>query len=309
MRTQSFHFRASDGKEIFTHQWLPETDTPIKAILQISHGMAEHAGRYEPFAKALTARQFAVYANDHRGHRHSAILPEEQGYFADKEGWQLVVGDLKSLTDIIREKHPGLPVFLLGHSMGSLLSRSYVFSHGQYLQGLILSATAGDPGLLGRLGIVVARIEVLLRGKKAKSPLLDKLSFGKFNDAFKPNRTPFDWLSREECEVDKYIADPHCGLIFTTGFFRDLLRGIKSINAPSNISKVPKNLPIYLISGSKDPVGGDTKGVQQVIQQYDKAGITDLSHRFYEEGRHEILNEINKEEVYEDIIGWKEARL
>ena len=152
MIAHTFNFPASDGKKIFTHQWLPEKDQKIKAIVQISHGMSEHAGRYEPFAEALTAHQFAVYANDHRGHRHTAAAPEEQGYFADEKGWQQVVKDMKSLTDVIREKHPGLPVFLLGHSMGSLLSRSYVFSHGQDLQGLILSATAGGSGFIGSSG-------------------------------------------------------------------------------------------------------------------------------------------------------------
>lgn len=309
MIADTFKYKASDGKEIFTHQWLPENSLEIKAILQISHGMAEHAERYHGFAEVLCAHQIGVYANDHRGHRHSIEEQHPLGYFADEDGWNVVVDDMKTLTTLIKEKHPGLPVFLMGHSMGSLLSRSYAFSNSQDIKGLILSATAGDPGLLGSVGIMVAQLECALKGKKAKSPMLDKLSFGKFNTAFKPNRTPCDWLSRDEAEVDKYVEDPHCGNIFTAGFFRDLLTGIKSINQVSNIEKVAKDLPIYLFCGSHDPVGENTKGVQKVINAYQKTGIKDLSYKFYEEGRHEMLNETNKEEVYQDIIEWIEARV
>lgn len=309
MIAETFTFKASDGKEIFTHKWLPEKNSETKAILQIGHGMAEHAERYHCFAELLNAHQIGVYANDHRGHRNSVGENGTPGYFADKNGWNVVVDDMKCLTDTIKENHPDIPVFLFGHSMGSLLSREYVFSHGKAIHGLLLSATAGDPGLLGHIGILVAKMECLLKGRKAKSPLLDKLSFGQFNNAFKPNRTAFDWLSRDPAEVDKYVNDPHCGNIFTAGFFRDLLTGIKNINNQSNIDKVPKDLPINLFCGADDPVGENTKGVKKVIASYEKAGIKDLSYKFYEEGRHEMLNEINREEVSADIISWLEGHL
>jgi alpha-beta hydrolase superfamily lysophospholipase len=213
---------------------------------------------------------------------------------------------MKNLTSIIKENHPAIPVFLFGHSMGSLLSREYVFSFSHKINGLILSATAGDPGFLGNLGIIISKLESLLRGKKTKSTLLDKLSFGKFNTAFKPNRTAFDWLSRDNAEVDKYIEDPYCGTVFTAGFFNDMLKGIKSINKFSNIQKVSKDLPVYLFAGAKDPVGDNTKGVMQVINTYKKAGIRDLSFKFYEDARHEMLNEINRVEVFADVINWIE---
>lgn len=309
MIAETFIFKASDGHEIFTRQWLPEKESEIKAIVQISHGMAEHAERYHRFAEALCAHHIGVYANDHRGHRNSVGEKDIPGYFAEKDGWNRVVDDMKCLTNVIHDKHPAIPVFLFGHSMGSLLSREYVFSHGEAINGLILSATAGDPGILGLIGILVAKSECLIKGKNAKSPLLDKLSFGQFNNAFKPNRTAFDWLSRDHAEVDKYVNDPHCGNVFTAGFFKDLLTGIKSINQKSNIEKVPKNLPIYLFCGAEDPVGENTKGVKKVIAAYEKVGIKDLTYKFYKEGRHEMLNETNRADVFADIIKWIEGHL
>ncbi len=309
MTTTNFTFQASDGKAIFTNKWLPENISDLKAIVQISHGMAEHSDRYKRFAEALTASNFGVYANDHRGHGKTAGSIENLGYFADTNGWSRVVEDMKNLSDIIKENHPGLPVFLFGHSMGSLLSREYIFSYANDINGVILSATAGDPGLLGNIGILVSKIESLLKGKKAKSPLLDTLSFGKFNTAFKPNRTAFDWLSRDNAEVDKYINDPYCGTIFTAGFFNDMLNGINNINKYSNIEKISKDLPIFLFAGAKDPVGDNTKGVIDVINTYKKAGIKDLTYKFYEDARHEMLNEINREEVFTDIIKWLELHI
>ena len=184
------------------------------------------------------------------------------------------------------------------------LTRDYMFSYGDNIYGTILSATAGDPGMLGNVGIIISKIQSMLKGKKAKSLLMDNLSFGSFNKAFKPNRTKFDWLSRDDAEVDKYVDDPFCGTIFTAGFFNDLLKGIKKINNPLNIQKVSKNLPVYLFAGAKDPVGDFSKGVTKVYKSYENVGIKDLTVKFYENGRHEMLNETNRAEVYADIINW-----
>jgi alpha-beta hydrolase superfamily lysophospholipase len=309
MKTDPFTFLASDGKEIYTNKWLPEKTDKLRAIVQISHGMAEHSSRYKRFAEALAAADFGVYANDHRGHGQTAGKIENLGYFADNNGWQRVVEDMKDLTLVIKKNHPDLPVFLFGHSMGSLLTREYLFTYSQEIDGAILSGTAGDPGLLGSVGILVSKLESLLRGKKTKSPLLDKLSFGKFNNAFKPNRTTFDWLSRDEAEVDKYIADPYCGTVFTAGFFNDMLKGIKNINKFSNIQKMPKNMPIYIFSGAFDPVGENTKGVSKLINTFEKAGMEDITSKFYKDGRHEMLNELNRKEVFTDVIHWVELHL
>jgi len=172
------------------------------------------------------------------------------------------------------------------------------------LSGLILSGTGGDPGPLGKIGLIIARTEVKIRGRKAKSNIMNKLSFGAFNGAFKPNRTDYDWLSRDNAEVDKYINDPWCGAVFTAGFFCDMLGGLAFINNKENIEKVSKDLPILIFSGSKDPVGANTKGVTQTYNALKDIGIRDMTLKFYTDGRHEMLNEINRAEVYDDVIAW-----
>lgn len=309
MISDTFTFKGSDGKEIFTHKWLPENETNIKAIVQIAHGMAEHSARYLNFAEKLTENNFAVYANDHRGHGKTAGAVENLGLYADSNGWDLVVNDMNQLTTTIKNNHAGLPVFLFGHSMGSFLARDYMFTHGDDIAGVILSSTGGDPGMLGNAGILVSKIESMLRGKTAQSKLMDMLSFGSFNKAFKPNRTDFDWLSSVNEEVDKYINDPLCGTVFKAGFFNDLLKGIKKINKSKNIQKIRKNLPVYLFSGTNDPVGDFAKGVKQVYKSYEKAGLENLNIKLYENGRHEMLNESNREEVYNDVINWFNSHL
>jgi alpha-beta hydrolase superfamily lysophospholipase len=245
-----------------------------------------------------------VYANDHRGHWKTAGVQEEVGYFADENGWEKVVDDMHTLTGIIKKECPKKPFFLFGHSMGSFLSRHYSMLYARELTGLILSGTGGDPGALGKIGLFIATIEAKLKGKKAKSEIMTKLSFGAFNGAFKPNRTDYDWLSRDNAEVDKYVNDPWCGAVFTAGFFCDLLGGIGYINKKENIANIPKSLPIYLFSGAKDPVGANTKGVTQVYNALKGAGVGDLNIKFYEDGRHEMLNEINRDEVFKDVIAW-----
>jgi len=188
--------------------------------------------------------------------------------------------------------------------MGSFLVRSYIMRYRDKLSGVVLIGTSGDPGLLKYLAIFIAKCEMKRKGKKAKSPLLDNLSFGGYNKVFAPNRTKFDWLSRDTSSVDKYINDPFCGDIFSAGFFYDLLTGIKDIGNFSNIKNISKNLPILLLSGENDPLGNKTRGVLQVYNLFKKAGILDVNYKFYPGARHEILNEVNKEEVYKDIIEW-----
>ncbi|MBW1898606.1 MAG: lysophospholipase [Deltaproteobacteria bacterium] len=304
MKSETFKFKTKDNADIFTYKWLPDNEKEMKAVVQLSHGMAEHGRRYERFAGELTGSGYGVYINDHRGHGKTAGSVEALGFFADENGWNLVVEDMHQLTGIIKENHPDLPVFLLGHSMGSFLSRNYIYLYGNKLKGVLLSGTAGDPGLLGAIGILLAKRECKKKGKKTKSPLLDKLSFGSFNKAFKPARTDFDWLSRDDKEVDKYIDDPYCGEVFTAGFYLDLLGGIKAINLKSNTNLVPKDLPMFLFAGDMDPVGKNSKGVKQIFKAYEKAGILDVSCKLYNEGRHEMLNETNREEVFSDIIKW-----
>jgi alpha-beta hydrolase superfamily lysophospholipase len=304
MKNDTFTFKASDETQIFTYRWMPDNASDIKGAVQIAHGMAEHAARYERFAEALTKAGYAVYANDHRGHGKTAGSQEKVGYFADENGWEKVVEDMRTLTGIIKKECPKKPFFLFGHSMGSFLSRHYSMLYASELSGLILSGTGGDPGAIGKVGLFIAKMDAKIHGKKAKSKIMNKLSFGAFNGSFKPNRTDYDWLSRDNAEVDKYISDSWCGAVFTAGFFCDMLGGIGYINKKENIAKIPKNLSIYIFSGAKDPVGGNTKGVSQVYNALKDAGIGDLTLKFYEDGRHEMLNEINREEVFTDVIAW-----
>ena len=307
MKSKTFTFKGEDKKDIFVYSWLPDKK-PVAAV-QIAHGMAEHAARYERFAKALTDAGFAVWANDHRGHGKTAGALKNVGYLADEGGWEFLIKDMKRLTDLIKKQNPGLPIFLFGHSMGSFLSRSYIARWGKELKGVVLSGTNGDPGLLAKIGTLIAIWECKRKGKKAPSPLMTKLSFGEFNKPFKPARTEFEWLSRDPVEVDKYVADPYCGGVFTARFFYDMLLGTREIYQPDVIAKVPKKLPVYIFSGEKDPVGKNGKGVRETYNAYKKAGIADVTIRLYKDGRHEMLNETNRNEVYRDVIEWLNKHL
>jgi alpha-beta hydrolase superfamily lysophospholipase len=235
-------------------------------------------------------------------------MKEDEMYFADEDGWELVVDDLNELTKRIKQENPDLPVFLFGHSMGSFLSRRYIQKYGEGLSGVILSGTGGDPGILGSIGVWVAKQEIKKRGKKGKSKLLNKLSFGSYNKAFKPNRTEFDWLSRDEKEVDKYIEDPYCGEVATAGFFYDMLVGIKLLDKPERLRQVPKDLPVLIFSGDKDPVGQNSRGVLKTYRNFQMVGIKDVDCKLYQGGRHEMLNEINKDEVFSDVVDWLHKR-
>ncbi len=309
MESEIFKLTMKDGKDVFCYKWCPQGDIKPKAVVQIAHGMAEHAKRYERLAKFLVDAGYSVYANDHRGHGQTAGEIENLGYFADENGWNRVVDDMVGLKNHIKKTDQDLPVFLLGHSMGSFLARNFICLHGKEIKGVILSGTNGNPGFLGDIAKMIAKWECKRKGKKHRSTLLTKLSFGKFNTPFKPNRTDYDWLSRDNAEVDKYVEDSYCGGVFTAGFFFDLLSGVKNINQSENIKKIPSKLPIYLFSGEKDPVGNMTKGVQQLFNTYHKAGIKDVHIKFYNDGRHEMLNETNRKEVYKDIVVWLDDHL
>jgi len=307
MQSSSFTLATPDGTQLHVNRWLP--DGPPKAVVQIAHGMAEHSDRYARFAERLTASGYAVYAGDHRGHGSTVRTATDAGYFADDHGFDTVVDDLHLLSDHAREENPGLPFFLFGHSMGSFLSRSYATRFGGDLDGLVLSGTAGDPGALGKVGLALATAQARLRGRRHPSGLMDQLTFGQYGAAFKPNRTKFDWLSRDEAEVDKYVADERCGNVFTSGFFADLLGGLGTINSDASVSRVPKTLPIFVFSGAQDPVGEKGKGPTAVADQLRRLGVGDVTLRLWPQGRHEMLNETNRDEVMDSVVEWLDAHL
>ncbi|MGV8057502.1 MAG: alpha/beta hydrolase [Smithellaceae bacterium] len=301
MIQKDFTFCAPDSVEICAYQWLPENE--IIAAIMISHGMAETAARYERFAEILTQNGYAVYAADQRGHGRTIRDPLHTGETGE-DGLNRMLCDLHQLSGIIKEENPPVPLFLFGHSMGSFLVQGYIARWGSGLKGAILSGTAGPADFLSVIGQGIAYLEKLRLGKTGRSRLLNTLSFGSFNRQFQPARTDFDWLSRDAKEVDKYIADPFCGGIFPATFFFDLLKFVRQLHKPDQLRKIPKDLPLYFFSGGKDPVGANTAGVKKLIQIYQKLGIEDLQFKFYEDGRHEMLNEINRETVIADVIKW-----
>lgn len=304
MISTNFNFSAKDGKQIYGYRWSPDKGMPVRGIVQISHGMAETAARYGRFAGELCAAGYEVYAHDHRGHGKTAGSPDEIGYIADTDSFGLLVDDLHGLNTAIRQDHPDRPVFLFAHSMGSFVGQRYIQLHGEDLGGVILSGTNGKQGMLLDVAKIAARSEVRKNGRKERSPKLDKLSFGNYNKPFSPNRTKFDWLSRDEAEVDAYIQNPYCGAVFSAGFFFDLVSFLKEIEKTENVRMVPPTLPTLLVSGAKDPVGKAGKGVMRLYQTYRKLGVKDLECKLYPDARHEILNETNRDEVTRDVLGW-----
>lgn len=303
MRSSPFIHQASDGMAIHVQHWLPEANA--KAIVLVAHGMAEHAARYERLATALTGAGFEVYAPDHRGHGQTGLASSSLGYFGDKGGMRRVVDDLHELSGLAKTQAPGLPVYFFGHSMGSFIGQYYIALYGSELAGCILSGTSGPmPTALLAGGSLVANLGSLFKGRKAGAPLANKLSFGSYNDAFKPTRTDFDWLSRDKVEVDKYVADPLCGFLCSYGFFQDLMGAFKVIHSPASLAAIPQGLPVYLISGAADPVGGATGSVDALAALYRGLGIQDVELKLYEGARHEILNETNRDEVTADILAW-----
>lgn len=307
MHTETFTFKDIDQLEIFVYHWSFEDRQEPRAIIQIAHGMAETAARYERFARSLVQAGYEVYANDHRGHGLTAGHPNQVG-ITGAEGFARMTEAMAQLTDIIAKRHPGVPVYLFGHSMGSFLAQQYMYTYSDKVGGVILSGTNGKHPPTLRVGIMLAQLLASLQGSDHRSPLLMKLSLGSYNKPFRPNRTGCDWLSRDDAEVDRYIADPYCGGIFTAGFFRDFFRGLVDIHLLSNMERIPKQLPIYIFAGDRDPVGGMGKGIPQLMGMYDQLGIEQVTCKLYSDGRHEMLNEINREEVTNDVLMWLEQQ-
>lgn len=280
--------------------WMCE-GTP-RGIVQILHGMAEHIGRYEGMAKFLNGQGFVVAGRDHRGHGKDAKM---LGYFGDKNGWNLLLQDARDLMNEMKEAYPHTPYFILGHSMGSFLAREFALRYSQDMDGLILSGTGHYPKMITNAGKAVAS----LMPKKKPSKLVDKMAFGSNNKAFQPARTAFDWLSRDEKQVDQYIADPLCGFMFTGRAYADFFGGLSALGDEGRLHTMAKDLPVYFLSGEKDPVGQMGKGVIRVADAFRKAGMQDVTVKLYPDARHEMFNERNKDEVNADLAKWLEGAM
>lgn len=304
MRNIEFKFKMRDGYESRIYRWEPEVGKQPVGIIQLVHGSCEHSRRYLDFAAFLTDNGYIVYSMDLRGHGLSVQSKEDLGYFAENNGWNKVVEDIYELTKFIKEKHNGLKLIMLGHSMGSFLARHYAAVYGRELNGMIATGTAHNPKLITKLGKFLAERDIRKNGSRNRNMTLNSMSYDSFSNQFKPIRTKQDWLTRDEAIVDKYRSDELCGFVFTSSAFRDMFDGLLFITDKNNVSKTPKNLPILLLSGDKDPVGGNGKMVLKAYDEYKKAGLTNIQMKLYKDMRHEILNEIGKEEVYEDILAW-----
>ncbi|NHN31328.1 alpha/beta hydrolase [Paenibacillus agricola] len=308
MDTETFTFLDADQLDIFVYHWRSMQQQKPRAIIQIAHGMGEHAGRYERLAKVLIRAGYEVYANDHRGHGLTAGAPEQVGK-TGSDAFNKMTDTMAQLTDQIAASHPGIPIYLLGHSMGSFLTQQYMYKYSSKVEGVILSGTNGKQSPMLRVGILIASMLVSWRGIDHRSPLLMLLTFGSYNKAFKPTRTVSDWISRDEAEVDLYIADPYCGGIFTAGFFRDFFRGLLDIHRPQHMDQISKKQPVLIFGGDRDPVGQMGKGVRQLLGMYNRLGLEHVDFKLYPGGRHEMLNETNREQVTSDMVQWLDRQI
>ena len=305
MEVKEWFRPASSGwGQIFSRSWVEEGSEP-RAVIVIAHGMAEHSGRYDNFARFLCENGFAVYMNDHAGHGRSAQI---KGHFADKDGWECVVKDLNALMDQAAERHPGLPVFLMGHSMGSFLSRSFIARYGERLSGCVVCGTMGkNPGV--PLGKAIASAQIRLMGPRSRGDRISKLTAAGYNRRIENPVNGSAWLSTDDAVCKAFEADPLCNFPFTAAGYRDLFVGLSEISSPEWARKVPKGLPLFLIAGDQDPVGSYGEGPKQVAAWLREAGVRNVQLKLYPGMRHEVLNEIGKDEVYQDVLGWLEERL
>lgn len=295
----TFWLKSDDQVEIYVEKWHNEDRQP-KAIVQIAHGMVEHFQRYHDFAQYLVEKDIVVYGNDHRGHGKTGRKQGLLGYLAEEDGFDKTSNDLHQITNKIKEDYPETPIFLLGHSMGSFLSRHYIQQHSDAIDGVILSGTGFYPKATTAFGKALSS----RLAPTEKSPLMNKLAFGAFNRKVKHPKTAFDWLSRDDSIVQAYLQDRFAGYIPTARFFYDLMTGLQYIHNQHLNAKIRKDLPMLFISGYADPVGNYGKGVWKTASLYKNVGIEDITTHLFEGARHEVLNEINKEEVYKVVKNW-----
>lgn len=308
IREEHFYFPSSEGTaKCHGMRWIPEGE--IQAAVQLVHGMAEHIERYREFAQYLAQRGILVTGHDHLGHGGTAESSERYGYFAEKDGNRCMIQDIHRLLVLTKKKYGAVPYILLGHSMGSFLTRQYLCVKGKELDGAVICGTGEYPYAVARLGMGIAKAGALLHGWNYRSRLLEWMVAGRCNAKFAPNRTSGDWLCRDEREVDKYIEDGRCGFAFTANGYYNMFLGLSHIARKDYLQQMPKDIPVLFIAGECDPVGSFGKGVRRVARQFEELGVQDVTCRLYPEDRHEILNELDKEQVFADVYGWMERKL
>lgn len=300
-----FHFSSSDGiHKIHGIMWRPDEGQEIKGVLQLVHGMVEFIDRYDDFAQFMCGHGFVVAGEDHLGHGASVANSDEYGYFAKKNGMDCVVEDNYRLKKHMEREFEGKPYFILGHSMGSFITRLFIMKYSNELSGAIIMGTGNQPPLLAGIGAAMTKVIALFKGWKYRSTFINNMAFGSYNKRFAPARTPYDWLTKDKAIVDAYCADERCTFIFTLSAYRDLFGAVAQIGKVDNIRKVRDTLPVLIVSGADDPVGGFGRGVKGVYCKFKEAGIQNVSLKLYEGDRHEILNETDRKTVYEDLMKW-----
>lgn len=305
---QDIFFPSSTGKNtIHARKCLP--DGKPRAVIQIVHGISEYINRYDDFMLFLANNGFAVAGDDHLGHGQSVTKPEELGFFNESKGWDYVVADVAKLREIMHEEYPDVPYIFFGHSMGSFLTRTFIIQNPDKYDAAILSGTGHQAKALVYAGLAMGNAVVKLHGPRADGKMLNDIAFGAYNNKIDFPMTDFDWLSRDYENVKKYMADPMCGFVCKASLYRDMLTGIKFVTDQNNIDKMSKEQPIYFMSGDCDPVGDYGKGVDRAYKAFCKAGLHDVTIRLYPGGRHEMLNETNKDQVYQDILTWLNAKM
>jgi alpha-beta hydrolase superfamily lysophospholipase len=308
------YFESHDGTKLYLYRWKPE-QAP-KAVLHIVHGMAEHALRYKRLAEKLTEEGIEVWAADQRGHGKTADLNVNKnscggllGHCADKGSISLITKDIYTINNEIA-KTRNVKLFLLGHSWGSFLVQNYIVEYSDDLKisGCILSGTKGPGDVMVKIGIPFLTVLAALTGQRKGSRIARGMADGLYNKPFKPNRTPFDWISRDEQEVDKFVSDPLCGQLCSVGFYRDLAKMLNHIHKEESFAKIKAGLPLYVFSGSADPVGDMGASPTVLVDTYRRLGIKDVEFVIYPGARHETLNETNREEVMDNLLSWINKR-
>ena len=295
---KEFYFPSKDGlTQIHAIEWIPEGK--VKAVLQIAHGMVEHIERYSDFAAYLAENGIYVTGHSHLGHGKSMVSKEKMGYFADTNGNECVIGDIHELRTLTQKKYPDAPYFLMGHSMGSFLSRQYLGMHGEGLSGAIIMGTGEQPDAILSGGKLVCKLIAAFKGWEHRSDFVNSLVIGGFEKEMGKG-----WLSRNEENVKNYAKDPLSGFVFTLNAFYNMFDGMSKMNVQEKNGNFPKELPIHFVAGSEDPVGAHGKGVETVYNRYVEKGAKNASIKLYPEDRHEILNEVDKEIVYQDLLDW-----
>ena len=300
-----FYFASSDGaNQIHAIEWIPEGEP--RAVLQMCHGMTEHIERYHDFATYLSRHGYYVVGHDHLGHGKSVSSLDKLGFFHVKNGNEYVVEDIHQLRKDTQEKYPSVPYFIMGHSMGSFLTRQYIGLYGKGLAGAIIMGTGDQPNLVLGAGKLVCKVIAIFKGWEYRSKLVDSMAAGGYDKQVKGEGE--SWLSRNRANVEKYKDDPLSGYMFTVNAYYHMFSGMVRMNHQEKACQIPQELPIFFVAGAEDPVGNCGKAVENVYQRYQKCGMKDVEIKLYENDRHEILNEDDKEQVYQDILSWLDKR-